>query len=1125
MTTIEAGPAARWLLKLQKTCNVESAELPPLVLLLICGFAKGLTFVYFETTANASFLAAYGPQLLPYVYVTVALVSTLMGFAITRLESRLSPPRFLSLTVLFLFGSIVAAYLLLKLVPARWPAFVLMVWKDVVFIIVELAFWALAGYLFNVRQGKRLFGLAGTGAIVAGIVGGLCAPLIIALLGKTQLLVVAAAGALVMLVTLRLITRRFPTRFMVDEDEHPDADWSLRALAGRPYVVLLAAFSVLSFFCYYTVDLAFYGEVERRWQDPAALASFFGIFYAALNTVMLLTSSFVVGRLILRFGLPIALLLVPFLEIGGTLTAVVAMVYAGGAMLAIMIVVKLLDEVTRATFEGTGYRVLYQAMPSGVRLRVQTIRESIVEPIAVGVSGLIFLAATEIIGLDSRELLLSLLVVVPLWIGVAVLLRRHYTTELGKTLAERNLDRGDLDLEDKSTRSALEKALAGHPHEALYAIDLLAEIPDQELPPYLGIAMENASAKVRAAALRQAAEHDVSTLAERAERHAVTDPEPSVRGAALEVLGILGPGRAEALAPRHIDAPEPEIRAGALAGMLKTSPRCAAEARQRLARLAGADDPSQRLFAAAVMATAAVRTTTALLKPLLADPDLEVRRTALRAATTLRDPSLLPALMKGLCDPQTYDDSQSALIAYRKTAVPILERTLTELYASPVDRGAALLRHGALLRIASRIGAPAVSLIYPYLDLYGADRRGQIIAALAYCKHSARGAERDRLFRQILLEANAIAWSRAALDDLSAPIAQMQTGGETAATADDAARSVLKPVLQAIETDIAVHRSNLILLLAPLVERERIISTHQRFHSSSTDLQAAALELLENLLPTELKIVVMPVLDNSGEIPPPPSQRLLRQPLSAPQRLAALAPGSLFSSPWTRAVVLFTMGRLRRPEAKPLVWEAVLDRAPIVREAALWCAARIGLSDEALHALTVPLRDEQNPALRKLIDTLLNGHTPESQAMYLTIEKVLMLKSVEIFSGIGEQQLIELATLIEERRFAPGQSIFHKDEEGDSMYVIVRGRVRIHIGDVELRVMEQGEVFGEMAVLDPEPRSASVTALDETQTFRITGSSISRLMEQHPPVARAIIRVLCRRQRANEARRFNPKPA
>jgi AAA family ATP:ADP antiporter len=605
MTPNEPSPTPRWSQRLQRSFNVEPAETVALVLLLIHGFAKGLTFVYFETTANASFLAAYGPELLPYVYVTVALVSTLMGLAITRVESRLSPPRFLSLTLVFLLGSIILAWLLLTLVPARWPAFVLMVWKDVIFIVVELVFWAVAGYLFNVRQGKRLFGLAGAGAIIAGIIGGLCAPAVIAVLGKTQLLAVAAVGALAMLITLKLITRRFPARFTIADDETPDADWSLRALAGRRYVVLLAVFSVLSFYCYYTVDLAFYGEVQRRWQDPEALASFFGIFYAALNTVMLLTSGFVAGRLILRFGLPISLLLVPLLEVGGTLSALAAMLWAGGALLALMIVVKLLDEVARATFEGTAYRLIYQAMPAGVRLRVQAIRESIVEPVAVGVSGLIFLAATELIGLDSRQLLLALLVVLPVWIFVAVLLRRSYTIELGKTLAERNLNRGDLDLNDKATRGALERALGGDAHEAIYAIDLLEELPNEELPQYLTIALDNRSPEVRAAALRQAADHRIRDLADQTRRLAVADPSPAVRGAALEVLGILGPAQAAALAPEHMDAPEPEVRAGALAGMLKAAPGCADRALERLAQLALADAPGERLFAADVMATAA----------------------------------------------------------------------------------------------------------------------------------------------------------------------------------------------------------------------------------------------------------------------------------------------------------------------------------------------------------------------------------------------------------------------------------------------------------------------------------------------------------------------------------------
>ena len=1113
---------------LQRVLKVEAAEVLPLTLLLVHGFAKGLTFVYFETTANAGFLAHYGPELLPYVYLCTALTSTLLGIALARLEPLVSPGLFLAAIVAFLLLSIAAAFVLLIASDARWPAFALMVWKDVIFILTELEFWAVAGYLFNVRQGKRLFGLAGVGAIVAGILGGLGAPLVIALLGENALLLVAALSALGMLLTLALILRLFPERFApADEPQTQAADWSLRALARRPYIVLLCLFTALSFYCYYTVDFAFYAEVNRHWQDAASLAVFFGIFYAALNGAMLFTSTVLSGRLLLRYGLPIGLLAVPLVEYLGSLSALLAGLSAAGLVLVLMVGLKLLDEVLRVSFEGPGYRILYQALPTAVRLRVQALRESIVEPVAVGLAGLIFLAATRLGGLDGRTLLSWLLFLIPLWILVALKLRASYTQTLGETLERRTIGRGELDLADPSARAVLEQALGGTTRQASYALEVLDDLPSLELAPWLGMALDHPDETIRTAALEQAARRGQVTLAGRADTLADADPSPLVRGMALQALGTLSPDLARARLHQHLDDPAPAVRNGALAGLLLAGDLDTALARLR--GLAGREDPAARCQAATVIGigigigTAAVPAAGALLQPLLTDADPRVRRAALAAAARVKDPALLPTLLETLGLPDTGEETGAAFTAYGAAAVPTLARALSELYAAPgPGQGTRLRRHAALLRVASLIGDPAARLIYPYLDLYGTDRQQFAISALAYCghrvaggEHRAAGAELDRLDRQLLLESSGIAWGQAALADLQA-------------------RADLGPVLRAVEADITAHRSNLILLLAPRLGTTRVLTAHDRLGSGSVDTQAAALELLDNLLPPELKPVVLPVLDSSGVGALVPGLRLLQQRLSAPERLAALVPACAFPLPWTRALALHTLAQAGLAQAAPLIREAALDRSAIVRETALLGAERLGWPAAEVQGLALGMALDPDPALRRLARALADpaelqrlapglALDPSSERpMYPTVEKVLILKSVEIFSGIAEQQLLDLASMLEERSFAPGQAIFRQGEEGDSMYIIARGQVRIHIGEHELRIMGEHEVFGEMAALDPAPRSASVTALEETQTFRITGANIVELIDQHPPVARAIIRVQCRRQRAAEAQRFGP---
>ncbi len=133
--------------------------------------------------------------------------------------------------------------------------------------------------------------------------------------------------------------------------------------------------------------------------------------------------------------------------------------------------------------------------------------------------------------------------------------------------------------------------------------------------------------------------------------------------------------------------------------------------------------------------------------------------------------------------------------------------------------------------------------------------------------------------------------------------------------------------------------------------------------------------------------------------------------------------------------------------------------------------------------------------------------------MLLTIEKVIILKSVDIFSQTPEEDLVDVAAIIEEIEVKAGDSIFFKGDIGTAMYIIVKGKMRVHDGDKELAVLGERTVFGELAALDPEPRTATITAMEDTLLFCLDEGPLYDLMAEHIEVVRGIIRVLCRRMR------------
>ena len=136
--------------------------------------------------------------------------------------------------------------------------------------------------------------------------------------------------------------------------------------------------------------------------------------------------------------------------------------------------------------------------------------------------------------------------------------------------------------------------------------------------------------------------------------------------------------------------------------------------------------------------------------------------------------------------------------------------------------------------------------------------------------------------------------------------------------------------------------------------------------------------------------------------------------------------------------------------------------------------------------------------------------------MLLTIEKVLILKTVSIFAETPEEILADVAAILAEFDVHAGETILHKEDVGRCMYIIVDGRVRIHDGEQTITYLGARDIFGELAVLDAEPRSASVTAEVDTHLFRLDQEAFYELMADRFEVARGIIRMLCRRVRARE---------
>lgn len=133
--------------------------------------------------------------------------------------------------------------------------------------------------------------------------------------------------------------------------------------------------------------------------------------------------------------------------------------------------------------------------------------------------------------------------------------------------------------------------------------------------------------------------------------------------------------------------------------------------------------------------------------------------------------------------------------------------------------------------------------------------------------------------------------------------------------------------------------------------------------------------------------------------------------------------------------------------------------------------------------------------------------------MLLTIEKVAILSSVPIFADIPGYVLASVASIIEEVELDAGTTFIQEGAIEDCLYIIVDGRVRVHSQGQEILILGSGQSVGELAVLDPEPRSASVSALEDSLLFRLAKEPFDEVMADRAEIASGVIRALCQRVR------------
>lgn len=130
------------------------------------------------------------------------------------------------------------------------------------------------------------------------------------------------------------------------------------------------------------------------------------------------------------------------------------------------------------------------------------------------------------------------------------------------------------------------------------------------------------------------------------------------------------------------------------------------------------------------------------------------------------------------------------------------------------------------------------------------------------------------------------------------------------------------------------------------------------------------------------------------------------------------------------------------------------------------------------------------------------------------VARVAALHRVDLFAGIPGRVLVAVAEASDEMLVDAGSTIIEEGAVEDHLFVVVDGRVRVHRGGSTLVELGSGAIVGELAVLVPEPRSATVTALEPTHLLTVRKPVLDELLLDWPELAHGVIASLVARLRA-----------
>lgn len=912
----------RWI---ERALNIQPGDLARSLLLSSSLFLIIASYVIGRVARDALFLTRFQAVQLPYVDIAVGV---LVGFVVAgylRLARRISLRNLLVGSQLVFAANCGIFWALANFYHPSWLYPVFYVWVGIFGVLAPTQVWTLANYLLTTRDAKRVFGMVGSGAILGAIFAGYVSVSLVRAFGTESLLLVMvlllAICSVVMYAAWKVSVGATGSKEGApgtSETGQKDVQGSLRLIFSSKYLVAVASLICLSSFVTTLTGWQFKAIAKEFFPHKDSLAIFFGDFYFYAGIVGLVVQLLFTTRLLRRFGIGTMLFVLPLtvflgsasLLIWGTLTALVFL--KGG------------DQILRYSLDKSTVELLYLPLAHRVKLQAKWFIDTVLWRLGDGLAGLVVLVFATYLHIPARQLSYIVLLLIAGWLAAVFVGSRQYLAVLKELLNQHRLstEQASTLILDRSTSELLASKLqVSDPKEILYALKFYGVERAKTPHPAVRTLLQHPSGEVRQQALVILSASGDTTVLPTVEKM-LKDPEIAVRTEAmlylvhhahadpllmLQELSEFDDFSLRSAVATYLAQPGEtqslETAGKILEAMANEEGETGQRARQEAARLLGdlpdCFDP--------------------LLSRLLEDPSKDVVREAIHSAGKLRKEALISQLLKQFHDPELREATTQALVAFGDSIVGLLGARLGDLGVPPEERR-------EIPAVLTGIGTPASAQVLLENVMEGDTAlRFRVICALNKLHRDHLDIPLDMQMLETVLAGEILGHYRTyqIMEAISLPGGSEETVN---ATLTDSLKQELERIFR------------LLGLLHPQVD---FYAVYLGLQSKDRSMHDNALEFMENVLKSALRVTLVPLLD--GRVTPKERARLANQLVRTKLETREQAVKDLVSSedPWLKSCGAYAIGSFRLKSMAGELEGCLTHADPLLRETARAASLRL----------------------------------------------------------------------------------------------------------------------------------------------------------------------------------------